>query len=109
MQGRTYTGSLGYKLQNFPIEFGWRGRLVEDSIGTPSRGSSAATATQIRKGYDVHDFYVNWKPYNNDKVNVNFAINNAFNENYRPHAQRAGETTLAGAGRDFRVGVNFTY
>lgn len=109
LQGRTYTGSLGYKLQNFPVEFGWRGRLVEDSIGTPSRGSSAATATQIRKGYDVHDFYVNWKPYNNDKVNVNFAINNAFNENYRPHAQRAGETTLVGAGRDFRVGVNFTY
>lgn len=25
------------------------------------------------------------------------------------HAQRAGETTLVGAGRDFRVGVNFAY
>ena len=109
LQGRTYTGSLGYKLQNLPIELGWRGRLVEDSIGTPSRGSSTATATQIRQGYDVHDFYVNWKPYNNNKFNINFAINNAFDENYRPHAQRAGETTLVGAGRDFRIGVNFTY
>ncbi|TWV83521.1 hypothetical protein [Moraxella sp. VT-16-12] len=61
---------------------------------------------QIRISYSSQLF---WKPYNNDKSNVNFAINNAFNENYRPHAQRAGETTLVGAGRDFRVGVNFTY
>lgn len=42
-------------------------------------------------------------------MNINFAINNAFDKNYKPHAQRAGINALPGAGRDFRLGVNFTY
>lgn len=106
--GRTWTAGLSYQLANPNIELGWRGRLVEEAVGTPSR-LSGGSAQITRDGYDVHDFYVNYKPYGKDNMNVNFAINNAFDKNYKPHAQRAGINALPGAGRDFRLGLNFTY
>lgn len=106
--GRTWTAGLSYQFVNPNIELGWRGRLVEKAVGTPSRLSGGSNQI-TRDGYDVHDFYVNYKPFSKDNMNVNFAINNAFDKNYKPHAQRAGINSLPGVGRDFRLGVNFTY
>lgn len=107
--GRTWTTGLSYRFANPSVELGWRGRFVESATGNPSRGSSAATTPVKRLGYGVNDFYANWKPLNNDRLNVNLAVNNAFDKFYRPHAQRAGESTLPGVGRDIRVGVNYTF
>ena len=45
--------------------------------------------------------------FNNDKVNINFAVNNVGNKLYRSHS--GSITHLYEAGRDFRIGVNFTY
>ena len=39
-------------------------------------------------------------------MNVNFAINNIANKNYIPHAQRSD---LPGAGREYRVALNYTF
>lgn len=113
--GRTWTADVAYRLPNPSVELGVRHTLVEGlkdketSILNGEVDKSRDGAILNRKGYNVSDIYANWKPYGNDKVNVNFAVNNVFNKNYRPHTQRASIDTLPGAGRDFRVGVNFTY
>lgn len=112
--GRTWTADVAYRLPNPSVELGVRHTLVE---GLKDKETSIMSgefdkrdgAILNREGYNVSDIYANWKPYGNDKVNVNFAVNNVFNKNYRPHTQRASIDTLPGAGRDFRVGVNFTY
>ena len=113
--GRTWTADVAYRLPNPSVELGVRHTLVEGlkdketSILNGEVDKSRDGAILNREGYNVSDIYANWKPYGNDKVNVNFSVNNVFNKNYRPHTQRASIDTLPGAGRDFRVGVNFTY
>ncbi|TNG96769.1 TonB-dependent siderophore receptor [Pasteurellaceae bacterium USgator11] len=103
--GRTWTASLAYRFMQPDLELGWRNRTVEDAEGSVLVRESSTPVK--REGYTVHDFYINWKPFSNDKMNVNFAVNNAFNKFYYPHTQR-GET-LAGAGRDIRVGINYQF
>lgn len=102
--GRTWTGSLAYRFDNPNVEFGVRNRSVEKS----TKALRQDIAPQNRESYSVTDLFANWKPYGNDKMNVNFAINNVANKHYIPHSQRANRG-LPAVGRDFRVGVNFTY
>lgn len=102
--GRTWTAGLAYRFDNPSLELGWKGRYVQDvnNIAVVVGGSSVS-----RDSYIVHDFHLNWKPLKQENLNVNFALNNAFNKFYYPHSQRG--TTLPGVGRDFRVNVNYTF
>lgn len=102
--GRTWTAGLAYRFDNPSLELGWKGRYVQDvnNIAVVVGGSAVS-----RDSYIVHDFHLNWKPLKQENLNVNFALNNAFNKFYYPHSQRG--TTLPGIGRDFRVNVNYTF
>ncbi|KGQ70381.1 TonB-dependent siderophore receptor [Chelonobacter oris] len=102
--GRTWTAALSYRFNNPDLELGWRNRTVEDEEGYALAGTDVSVK---RDSYTMHDFYINWKPFSNDNLNVNMSLNNAFNKLYYPHSQR-GET-LAGVGRDFRVGINYQF
>ncbi len=55
----------------------------------------------------MNDFFASWDA--NQNLTLNFAVNNAFNKNYKSHSQRAGGNSLAGAGRDFRLSMNYTF
>ena len=68
--------------------------------------ATVQAATQGKAGYGITDLTLNWKPFDTDKMNVNFAINNIGNKNYVPHWQRS---TLPGVGREYRVAVNYTF
>ncbi len=113
--GRTWTADVSYRFNKPNIEVGARHRLVEDVIGQTawqyhtitSRPQTTNDLTLKRDGYNVTDIYANWKPYGTDKMNVNFAINNITDELYRPHT--GSITHLPATGREFRVGLNFTY
>ncbi|MGR3806537.1 hemoglobin/transferrin/lactoferrin receptor protein [Pasteurella testudinis DSM 23072] len=102
--GRTWTAELAYRFAKPNLELGWRNRTVEDAEGSVLVRDVGEVK---REGYTVHDFYINWKPFNDDNLNINASLNNAFNKLYYPHSQR-GET-LAGVGRDFRVGINYQF
>ena len=104
--GRTWTGSVAYQFAKPNLEVGVRHRVVE---GVDNGNAHLQSVAQNREGYNTSDIFANWKPYGNDKVNVNFSVNNIADKNYRPHSQRTSDTTLPGAGRDFRLGVNFTF
>lgn len=103
--GRTWTSGLAYQFNNPNLELGWKGRYVEDvnNVAVVVGG-----ATSSRASYITHDFYVNWKPLKTQNLNVNLALNNAFNKFYYPHSQRP-TNTLPGVGRDLRMNVNYTF
>ncbi len=107
--GRTWITGASYQFESPMLELGWNGRFVEGEKGTPSRGSSAGNNDDYRPGYGVHDFYVNWQPTGKKDLNINLALNNAFNKYYKSHSQRAGSFSLPERGRDFRVNVNYTF
>jgi len=97
---------VAYQFAKPNLEVGVRHRVVE---GVDNGNAHLQSVAQNREGYNTSDIFANWKPYGNDKVNVNFSVNNIADKNYRPHSQRTSDTTLPGAGRDFRLGVNFTF
>lgn len=114
--GRTWTGSLSYRFEQPNVEIGIHHRIVEkvkasdnflvtNNNGTPKIGRFEGVQ---KDGYNVTDITLNWKPFNNDKMNVNFAIDNVANKLYRSHAQR-GPTSPVARGREFRAGINYTF
>lgn len=108
--GRTWTASLAYRFNKPNLEVAVHRRQVEkvkpeDNFFTSSAQITAADGTG-KASYGVTDISANWKPLNNDKMNVNFAVNNITNKNYTPHAQRSN---LPGAGREYRIGMNYTF
>ena len=104
--GRTWTTSLSYRFQNPNLEIGWRGRYLQKASGSVLVRDKGEVK---RKGYGVNDIFANWKPTGKDDLNVNFAVNNVFDKNYKPHSQRAGANSLPEPGRDIRLSVNYRF
>ncbi|QLB17190.1 TonB-dependent siderophore receptor [Mannheimia varigena] len=112
--GRTWTASLSYRFEQPNVEIGVHHRIVEkvkaednflvrNDNGTPKIGRFEGTQ---KDGYNVTDITVNWKPFNNDNLNVNFSVDNVANKLYKSHAQRS---QLPARGREFRAGFNYTF
>lgn len=110
VSGRTWTASLGYRFEKPNLELALHHRQVEKVKAEDNYIKPDVPSTTGKAGYGVTDFTVNWKPLGSDKMNVNFAVNNIGNRYYQPHAQRGGALfTLPGAGREFRLGMNYTF
>lgn len=111
--GRTWTASLAYRFEKPNLEIGVHHRHIEgvkteDNIFVIQ--DTATPATSGKDGYRLTDITANWKPFGTDKMNVNFAVNNVSNKKYRSHAQKGTvATALYGAGREYRIGVNYTF
>lgn len=111
--GRTWTASLAYRFEKPNLEIGVHHRHIEgvkteDNIFVIQ--DTATPATEGKNGYRLTDITANWKPFGTDKMNVNFAVNNVSNKKYRSHAQKGTvATALYGAGREYRIGVNYKF
>ncbi|MCK3655435.1 TonB-dependent siderophore receptor [Pasteurellaceae bacterium Macca] len=108
--GRTWTGSLAYRFNQPNLEIGVNHRYVEKvkkEDASIMANAVITPASKDRPAYHITDLTANWKPLGTDKMNVNFAINNIANKNYVSQAQRGD--SLVGAGREYRVGVNYTF
>ncbi|UXZ04405.1 TonB-dependent receptor domain-containing protein [Moraxella nasicaprae] len=113
--GRTYTAGLAYRFAPVNLEVGANYRRVDKVTGESAwmehkvsnpRARGDNDLNLVKYGYDVVDLYANYKPLNNDKLNINLAVNNVADKYYIPHTATSG---LPAAGREYRVGVNFTY
>ncbi|WP_107860750.1 TonB-dependent receptor domain-containing protein [Neisseria weaveri] len=107
--GRTWTGSVAYRFDNPNLEIGIQRRQVEKVAKKDNfilANYQIKAADKGKASYGVTDITANWKPLGKDKMNVNFAVNNITNKNYVPHAQRSD---LPGAGREYRIGFNYTF
>lgn len=108
--GRTWTASLSYRFEKPNLEIGLHHRQIEKVKAADNYIKPGTVSTTGKDGYGVTDITANWKPFGNDSMNVNFAVNNVANKKYQPHGQRGGgTTTLPGAGREFRLGLNYTF
>lgn len=103
--GRTWTTSVAYRFSEPNLELGARNRYVEKASESIL---VRAIAPQNRNSYVVTDIFANWKPLSNDKLNVNFAVNNVADKFYYSHSQRPNGG-LPAVGRDFRIGMNYTF
>lgn len=101
--GRIWTAGLSYRFDNPSLEVGINHRRADKVTGIAWQ--SGAPNNTVKDGYNTTDVYANWKPYGNDRMNVNFAVNNIGDKLYRPQHSQG----LPATGREFRVGVNFTY
>lgn len=114
--GRTWTAALSYRFAQPNLEVGVRHRRADDVIGDSAWTGKVVDKDprknhdpkKLRPGYNTTDVFANWKPLGNDKVNVNMSVNNLTDEKYTSHISSAG-VALPAAGREYRVGVNFTY
>ncbi|HGO5854567.1 TPA: TonB-dependent receptor [Mannheimia haemolytica] len=108
--GRTWTASVSYRFEQPNLEVGVHHRIVEKVKPEDNyfvTGGTLQTNTGNGKdGYNVTDITLNWKPFNDDSVNVNFAVDNVANKLYYAHGQRG---QFPARGREFRAGVNYTF
>lgn len=108
--GRTWTGSLSYRFTQPNVEVGLHHRIVEtvkpEDNFFITGGTLQTGSTTGKDAYNVTDITVNWKPFNNDTMNINFAVDNIANKYYKSHAQRGA---FPGRGREFRTAVNYTF
>lgn len=110
--GRQWLTGLSYQFENPKLEIGWRGRYAQ-SVKYTDVARGQGTIHGKKSGYGVHDIYANWQPLKKDNLNVNFAVNNIGNKQYRSHSQRFpdgnGRTPFYERGREFALGVNYRF
>ncbi|MDH2997961.1 ligand-gated channel [Pasteurellaceae bacterium LFhippo2] len=107
-QGRQFRSVLAYRFDKAGIELGWRGRYAQGKVfKTAARGAND-TGIRERKGYGVHDLFLNWQPVG-DTLNVNLSVNNITNKVYQSHSQRATAMTPIAKGREYVAGINYRF
>ncbi|WP_150539593.1 TonB-dependent receptor domain-containing protein [Actinobacillus vicugnae] len=106
-QGRQWSMGISYKFMQPSLEIGWLGRYAQSK--EYQAVSRAKVETQKRIGYGVHDIFVNWQPLDQDNFNVNFTVKNIGNKFYRSHSQRNTAVTPPSPGREFKLGVNYSF
>jgi hemoglobin/transferrin/lactoferrin receptor protein len=77
--------TLGGRLPDRGIEFGWRGTFADD-ITTATRSVSTGMITETAfADYETHDLFVSWKPENGPLAgfDVQLAVENLFDTAYR--------------------------
>ncbi len=77
------TASLGYRIPDQGLKFGWKGRFVDGQdkvVGT-------ATARQASRGFGVHALFASWKPTEGKMVGfeANASVENLFNRQYKEY------------------------
>jgi len=120
-RGDTWNLDLIYML-NDSLEFGWNYTHVAalNNIDVLQRGLELGWVTETeqldKKGYDVHDIYVQWQA--TPALTLDFAIHNLFDKQYRDHSSVGDYTHIAGwesvsglneAGRDVRITASYSF
>jgi len=71
-----------------------------------------------KPGYTVHDLYCQWRPFGDESLRVNLAVQNLLDETYRSHSSVAdyghipdyeGIVGINEPGRDIRLGVSYAF
>lgn len=122
-RGDTWDMKLSYHVSE-SVEMGWSFTYVEDldDIEVFHRAVAIGWIDELqtvdKPGYQVHDIYLQWQPFNSEALSVNLAVLNLFNEQYRDHSSVAdynhipdweGVAGLYEAGRDLRLSVSYRF
>ncbi len=97
--------TLGGRLPEQGLSFGWRSRFVAAPADPALRSSEAdwtGSSTRFAKSFDLHDVFVTWKPQDGQLRGweVTGGIDNIFNSQYKEFLHND-----AGKGRTFKVSL----
>ncbi len=98
----TLVTTLGYKLPDYDINFGWTGTFVDRQEKTPYNQGGITYARPESPGYAVHDLFFNWTPSEGlmkDSA-LRLALENIFDKEYEPYLS---DGISAMPGRNFKV------
>lgn len=98
--------TLGGKLPEHGVKFGWRARFVAGPQDAALRSSDTdwtGTSTRYSKAFNVHDVFISWKPQDGAMKGweTQFGVDNVFNTHYKeflhnePAKGRTFKVTLA--------------
>lgn len=97
--------TLGGRLPEHGLSFGWKARLVAAPANPAWRSSEAAWTGSSRRfadSFDVHDIFVTWKPEEGELAGweAQFAVENVFNRQYKEFLHND-----SARGRTFKVSL----
>ena len=98
--------TLGGRLPDQGLEFGWRGTFVDD-ITTSSRSTNTGLITSTSyDAYTIQDVFMTWRPQSGalDGFDVQLAVENLFDTDYRNNL-----SSDQGRGRTFKVALARTF
>lgn len=81
--------TLGGKLPEQGLRFGWRSRIVAGPQDSARNGDSAPASdpnsTRFSKAFDIHDVFLSWKPEDGQLKGweARFGVDNIFNRQYK--------------------------
>ena len=78
--------TLGGKLPQHDLKFGWRTRIVADPQDEARRSDTAiGTSTRYSTAFDVHDVFLTWKPDEGQMKGweLNAGVDNLFDQDYK--------------------------
>lgn len=117
--GDSLSLSLGYKLQNYNMEYGYRlrvigNRRISTGINNSIAGCGNLTTLTIavcndfteQAGYSLHNIFASWQPH--DSVRIGITMNNITNKLYFTDGFSGGQGNIA-AGRDFRMNIDWRF
>lgn len=83
----TLVTTLGWKLPDRDINFGWTGTFVDRQEKTPYNQGGATYARPESPGYAVHDLFFNWTPSQGlmKDSELHVALENIFDKEYEPY------------------------
>ncbi|TYR32473.1 TonB-dependent hemoglobin/transferrin/lactoferrin family receptor [Mesorhizobium microcysteis] len=96
--------TLGGKLPDYGLRFGWTARIVADPQDRTRRSDTPiGTSTRYAKAFDVHDVFVSWTPEEGQLAGwqANFGVDNIFNRQYKEFLEND-----AAKGRTFKVSLS---
>lgn len=106
------------------FDVGWISTRVEGlhDIEVLHRSVNADLITDLqyvnKPGYTVHDIYCQWRPFGDESLRVNLAVQNLLDETYRGHSSVAdyghipdyeGVVGINEPGRDIRLGISYAF
>ncbi|MGU3575044.1 TonB-dependent hemoglobin/transferrin/lactoferrin family receptor [Brucellaceae bacterium C25G] len=83
----TLVTTLGYKLTDYDINFGWTGTFVDKQNRTSYVENDLSYTRPKTPGYAVHDLFFNWRPTQGfmKDSELRIGLDNIFDKNYEPY------------------------
>ena len=98
----TAVTTLGYKLPDYDINFGWTGTFVDKQDRTSLVPDDLSFTRKPSPGYAVHDLFFNWTPTQGimKDSELRLGLDNVFDKKYEPYLS---DGITAMPGRNFKV------
>ncbi|NJS14041.1 MAG: TonB-dependent receptor [Sphingopyxis sp.] len=100
--------TLGGKLPDYGVSFGWRGRFVaSQDRARPNVPAASLFSRTATASFNTHDLFASWKQQDPDRVlhglEVNASVENIFDKQYQEYL-----SDDPAKGRTFKLGVAYT-